>query len=71
MSTRTSAAPTTEAAALNEPADPTELHATHEGWLDIMDFRLKCYVLNDGQRVFDADVVADLFRADDATGEDR
>lgn len=54
---------------LPEPADPTELHATHEGWLDIMDFRLKCYVLNDGQRVFDADVVADLFRADDAGEE--
>jgi hypothetical protein len=41
--------------------EPDALYATHEGTLEIADARLRCYQLNDGQRVFDADDVAAIF----------
>jgi hypothetical protein len=43
------------------PADDGIPYATHEGELDIMGIKLKCYQLNDGRRVFDADAVNELF----------
>jgi hypothetical protein len=33
----------------------SELYATHAGVLEIVDMRLRCYRLNDGMTVFDAD----------------
>lgn len=38
-----------------------ELYATHVGYLDIADCLLKCFVLSDGQRVIDADSMAEIF----------
>lgn len=57
--------------ALGEPhvsmaGDPDALYATHEGVLDFGPFQLRCYSLNDGQRVFDADDVAAVFSKPEA-----
>lgn len=43
------------------PADDGLPWATHEGVLDIMGHRLRCYRLNTGQAVFHADDVRDFF----------
>jgi len=44
------------------PTGETELYATHEGELAFSDdVRLRCYVLSDGTRVFDAGDVERLF----------
>ena len=37
------------------PHAPDELYATHEGVLGIGGVKLRCYRLNNGQTVFDAD----------------
>lgn len=44
-----------------EEIAPGGLYATHEGILEIGAARLRCYTLNGGQRVFDADSVAAFF----------
>jgi hypothetical protein len=44
-----------ELAALEEGRDG--LWATHEGTLEIGDISLRCYTLNDGRRILDADDV--------------
>lgn len=45
------------------------LYATHEGQLEIFGSTIRCYQLNDGQRVFDADdlarIVGGMTEADD------
>ncbi len=46
---------------LPEPEDKDGLYAVREGMVEIGAARFKVYVLNDGQRVFDADSVADFF----------
>lgn len=46
--------------------DPDALYATHEGEIGIEGQTIRCYVLNDGQRVFDADSVEAFFGAADA-----
>lgn len=38
-------------------------YATHEGVLDIMGHKLRCYRLNTGQTVFHADDMNDFFAA--------
>ena len=43
--------------------DGVGLHATHEGHINFGELRLKCYVLSDGQRVFDADSMEEFFGA--------
>ena len=48
--------------ALPEPERTDGLYATHEGVLEIGDLHLRCYTLNNGQRIFDAD---DIHRAFD------
>lgn len=54
-----------ETVAWNEYPDPAPdasgLHATHWGHLEFGGVRLRCYLLNDGQRVFDADDVEAMF----------
>lgn len=40
---------------------PGSLFATHEGKLTIGDFTFRCYQLNNGQRVFDAEDVEAFF----------
>lgn len=47
---------------LPAPEGTDGLYATHEGVLEIGELHLRCYMLNDGQRVFDAD---DIHRAFD------
>jgi hypothetical protein len=47
-----------------ESLSSDQLYATHEGWLDIGGFRLKCYQLNNGERVFDADCVERFFNGE-------
>lgn len=37
------------------------LWATHSGELDFGGFKMKCHILSNGQRVFDADSVAEFF----------
>lgn len=37
------------------------LYATHQGVVEFGTFRLRCYTLNDGRRVFDADDMAAQF----------
>lgn len=53
--------------------EPDALYATHEGVLELGDLRLRCYTLNDGQRVFDADDLARFFddTLDAAEGQGR
>lgn len=46
---------------LPAPEDKDGLYAVREGVLEIGAARLRTYVLNDGQRVFDADDVAGFF----------
>lgn len=46
-----------------EEYNSDDLFATHEGFLEIAGRQLKVYQLNDGQRVFDADSVAEFFGA--------
>jgi len=41
--------------------DPDALYATHEAVLEIGAATLRCYQLNDGQRVFGADDVGAFF----------
>lgn len=50
--------------------DPDALYATHEGTLAVAGLELRCYVLNDGQRVFDADALAAAFAAQLSQGSD-
>lgn len=50
-----------------DPIDGSMPYATHVGALKIGDFEFKCYTLNDGRRVFDADDVARFFAADTNT----
>jgi hypothetical protein len=38
-----------------------QLWATHSGVLDIEGFKMKCYVLSDGTRIFDKDDVEAFF----------
>jgi hypothetical protein len=45
-------------------AGGTDLHATHEGVLALADIELRCYVLSDGTRVFDADDIERFFGGD-------
>lgn len=45
----------------NESIPDETLHATHEGRLEFLGISLKCYRLNDGQAVFDADDVQRFF----------
>ena len=47
--------------ALPEPETTDGLYATHVGYLDFGAGKLRCYVLNDERRVFDADDVAAFF----------
>jgi hypothetical protein len=47
---------------LPEPEKKDGLYAVQEGTLEIGAARFRAYVLNDGQRVFDADDVAGFFR---------
>lgn len=42
-------------------SEETGIYATHQGWFEIAGYRIKCYQLNDGTRVFDADSLAGLF----------
>ena len=45
--------------------DPDALYATHEGVLEITPaLVLRCYTLNDGSRVFDADDIAAFFASE-------
>ena len=44
-----------------QKAPEGSLYATHEGVLKIGDCSLRCFTLNDGQRVFDAEYVAKFF----------
>lgn len=37
------------------------LYATHMGWMDLGGHQLQVYILNDGQKVFDADSVSEVF----------
>ena len=46
---------------LPDSVEEGELYATHVGYLDIADCLLKCFVLNNGQRVIDADSMNELF----------
>jgi hypothetical protein len=39
-----------------------ELYATHIGTLQLMGLELRCYRLNNGQAVFDADDIARFFK---------
>ncbi len=49
---------------LDPPDDPNaELFATHSGEVVFGELRFRCYQLNDGQRVIDADDVAAAFAA--------
>lgn len=48
--------------------DCAELHATHEGVLNIAGFNFRCYQLSDGQRVFDAEDIAPFLGNDPALG---
>lgn len=41
--------------------EPDALYATHEGTVEFGAAKLRCYQLNDGSRVFDADDVAAFF----------
>lgn len=41
--------------------DLDALYATHEGTITFAGLELRCYILNDGQRVFDADALAEEF----------
>lgn len=34
-----------------------DLYATHEGVLDLGGFKMKCFILNNGQRILDAEDV--------------
>lgn len=43
------------------PGDDGMPYATHRGVLELRELRLRCYTLNDGRRIFDADDVARLF----------
>jgi hypothetical protein len=43
--------------------DPDVPYATHEGTLELGELRLRCYQLNDGRRIFDAEDVAALFES--------
>lgn len=54
---------TVEWRALDAPTDPpSELpYATHEGVLSFGEFKLRCYQLNTGERVFDGDDVEAFF----------
>lgn len=45
----------------DRPTESDIPHVTHAGVLEIMNFRLRCYTLSDGRRVFDADDVYKLF----------
>lgn len=49
--------------------EPDALYATHEATLEIGDSTLRCYQLNDGQRVFDADDVHAFFTPPDGRKE--
>lgn len=40
-----------------KPNDDGLPYATHEGVLDVDGIKLKCYILNNGQRVIDSDDV--------------
>jgi hypothetical protein len=48
---------------------PDELYATHEGKMEIGDITLRCYQLNDGRRILDAEDVHKYFFPDEAAGE--
>lgn len=48
---------------LPEPKSSDGLYAVREGTLEIGAARLKVFVLNDGQRVFDAESVRDFLTA--------
>lgn len=37
-------------------------YATHSGVLDLFGLKLRCYLLNTGERVFDADDIEEFFR---------
>jgi hypothetical protein len=47
---------------------PAELHAVRSGVLELLGSRLRCHVLSDGTRVFDAEDVARFlgYNAEDA-----
>jgi hypothetical protein len=44
------------------PQDGDELHATHEGTLEMFGFVFRAYQLSDGRRVIDAEDIQRLFR---------
>lgn len=46
----------------NLPAEDGMPYATHEGVLEIMGFKFRCYRLNTGQAMFNADDVEAFFR---------
>ena len=45
-------------------------YATHRGVLHIGDYALKCYVLNDGSRIFDEEDILRMFGFDSAPPQD-
>ena len=49
---------------------PAELHAVRSGVLDINGSLLRCHVLSDGTRVFDAEDVAKMFGYDSEDAQD-
>ena len=53
------------------PWDGEGRYATHRGILIIGDLELVCYVLDDGMRVFDADVFAEELGANHSAGEEK
>lgn len=53
-----------------EPPKPGELYATHSGVVTFGERDLRCYQLNDGQRVFDAADIHAMFEASPDTLEE-
>lgn len=53
---------TTGSSTDNKPTgDKDELYATHEGVFEFMGHKMRCYRLNTGQAVFNADDFEDFF----------
>lgn len=50
---------------LTTPAFREDPYATHEGTLEINGLKLTCYVLNTGERVFDADAFVDALHEEE------
>lgn len=46
---------------LPAPAEDADTYATHQGILTIDEFQFRCYVLNDGRRLLDAEDMQKFF----------